>query len=117
MDPDPQNTLVDRINTALNSSGENYILSLCPNTEYLIDDTLIFFAKGQEISTQGYPTDGSRAMITVTGDIVNGKGLSTAIQGNCANCDNITLRNIQVRLPNAVPTCAQRMLIDYCMAD
>ena len=97
MSPEPQNTLVDRINGALNSSGPNFILSLCPNTEYKIDNTLVFAANGQEISTQGYPTGDSRAMISILGDVVNGTGLATLIQGNCADCDNIKLRNVQVR--------------------
>ncbi|EJD01389.1 uncharacterized protein FOMMEDRAFT_126269 [Fomitiporia mediterranea MF3/22] len=94
--PDPQDTLTDRMNIALNSSGQGFVLSLCPNTEYKIFAPINFAAPSQEISTKGYPTDDSRAMITVAGPISNGTGHSTAIQGGCKTCNNIKLRNIQI---------------------
>ncbi|KAI5123415.1 hypothetical protein M0805_006120 [Coniferiporia weirii] len=95
-DPDPQNTLTDRMNVALNSSNSGYVLSLCPNTEYRIEAPIAFTFPNQEISTQGYPTDDSRATLVVNGTIVNGTGQSTAIDGTCSNCNGVILRNIQI---------------------
>jgi hypothetical protein len=94
---DPSNTVTDRLNTLLNSSGAGYVLSLCPSTQYLIQAPINFFAANQEISTAGYPTDDTRAVLVVSGSVSNGTGQSTAVQGNCANCDGVKLRNIQVR--------------------
>lgn len=90
------------MNTALNSSGANYVLSLCPDTDYPIDGSIIFFANGQEISTKGYPTDDSRAQLYISTGVSTDKtgdktGLATLIQGSCQDCDNIKLRNVQVR--------------------
>ncbi|KAJ3831913.1 hypothetical protein F5878DRAFT_41917 [Lentinula raphanica] len=93
---DPINTLTDRMNVALNSSGQGYILSLCPNTEYPIQAPILFAASNQEISTQGYPTDDSRALIIVNGTVFNGTGQTTAIDGTCTQCDGVRLRNVQI---------------------
>lgn len=93
---DPEDTITDRMNNALSSGGDGFILSLCPNTEYRTTASINFASPNQEISTQGYPTDSSRAMIIVNGTVTNGTGHTTAIQGNCATCNNIKLRNIQI---------------------
>ena len=93
---DPEDTLTDRMNNALSSGGDGYILSLCPNTEYKTTAPINFAFSNREISTQGYPTDDSRAMIIVNGAINNGTGHTTAIQGTCSTCNNIKLRNVQV---------------------
>jgi len=93
---DPANTITDRLNSALNSSGSGYILSLCPNTQYLIQAPILFAAPNQEISTVGYPTDDSRATLVVSGPVANGQGHTTAIDGTCANCSGVKLRNIQI---------------------
>lgn len=94
--PEPQDSLTDRMNAALNSSGQGFLLSLCPETTYRITAPINFAFPDQEISTKGYPTDDSRAMITVTGQIFNGTGQSVAIQGTCQTCSNVKLRNVQV---------------------
>lgn len=94
---DPDNTLTDRLNTLLNSSGAGYVLSLCPSTQYLIQAPINFAAANQEISTLGYPTDDTRAVLVVNGPVSNGTGHTTAINGQCANCDGVKLRNVQVR--------------------
>jgi hypothetical protein len=47
-------------------------------------------------STLGYPTDASRATLVVDGPVANGTGHTTAIDGTCATCSGIRIRNIQV---------------------
>ncbi|CCM01736.1 uncharacterized protein FIBRA_03802 [Fibroporia radiculosa] len=93
---DPQNTVTDRLNTLLNSSGPGYTLPLCPSTQYYITAPLTFTAHDQEISTVGYPTGDERATLVVSGEVVNNTGQTSAIVGNCADCDGIKLRNIQI---------------------
>ncbi|KAJ7194593.1 pectin lyase fold/virulence factor [Mycena pura] len=96
VDPDPANTVTDRINTLLNSSGPGYVLTLCPNREYVLQSPILFAAPDQEISTLGYPTDGSRATLTVNGPVANGVGHTTAVDGTCSDCSGITLRHVQI---------------------
>ncbi|KAG2129000.1 hypothetical protein DEU56DRAFT_861236 [Suillus clintonianus] len=93
---DPNSTLTDRLNTLLNSSGSGYVLNLCPSTQYLIQAPILFAAPNQEISTLGYPTDNSRAVLVVAGPVSNGTGHTTAVDGTCANCDGVRLRNVQI---------------------
>ena len=76
------------------------MLRLCPNAQYLIQAPILFAAPNQEISTVGYPTDDSRATLVVSGPVSNGQGHTTAIDGTCANCSGIVLRNIQVCIPH-----------------
>ena len=64
----------------------------------MIQAPILFAAANQEISTEGYPTDNSRATLVVSGPVSDGQGHTTAIDGTCANCSGITLRNIQVRV-------------------
>ncbi|KAI0322505.1 hypothetical protein OF83DRAFT_736540 [Amylostereum chailletii] len=94
--PDPSNTLTDRLNIALNSSGSGYVLQLCQNARYLIQAPILFAASNQEISTVGYPTGDERAILVVNGPVFNGTGHTTAIDGTCADCDGVKLRNIQI---------------------
>ena len=101
--PDPANTVTDRLNAALNSSGPGFVLHLCRDAQYMIQAPILFAAPNQEISTLGYPTDNSRATLVVSGPVSNGQGHTTAIDGTCANCSGIILRNIQVRVPVPFP--------------
>ncbi|KAH9060936.1 pectin lyase fold/virulence factor [Lactarius vividus] len=94
--PDPANTVTDRMNIALNSSGPGFVLQLCPNAHYMIQAPILFAAPNQEISTVGYPTDNSRATLVVSGPVANGQGHTIAIDGTCSNCSGIKLRNIQI---------------------
>ena len=87
------------MNVALNSSGPGFVLRLCRNAQYMIQAPILFAAPNQEISTEGYPTDNSRATLVVSGPVSNGQGHTTAVDGTCANCSGIILRNIQVRAP------------------
>jgi parallel beta-helix repeat protein len=93
---DPSNTVTTRLNTLLNSSGSGYVLSLCPSTQYFIDAPILFTSPNQEISTFGYPTDNTRAVLVVNGAVSNGTGQTTAVDGTCANCDGVKLRNVQI---------------------
>lgn len=86
IDPDPQNTVTDRMNLALNTSGPGYILKLCQGREYIIEAPISLFANGQEISTEGYPIEQEngtdlRATLVVNGPVANGQGHTTAING------------------------------------
>lgn len=94
--PDPANTLTDRMNIALNSSGDGFVLALCQNTQYLIQSPIYFAAPNQEISTVGYPTGEERAILVVNGPVFNGSGHTTAVDGTCPNCNGVKLRNIQI---------------------
>ncbi|KAI0650454.1 hypothetical protein C8Q79DRAFT_998300 [Trametes meyenii] len=93
---DPLNTLTDRLNTLLNSSGAGYVLPLCPNVQYFIQAPILFAAQDQEISTVGYPTGDDRATLVVSGPVSNGQGHTTAVDGTCQNCSGVKLRNIQI---------------------
>jgi hypothetical protein len=105
VNPNPANTITDRLNLALNSSGPGFILHLCPNTLYMIQAPILFAAPNQELSTQGYPTDGSRATLVVSGPVTQAKNHTTAVDGTCSNCNGVTLRNVQVRPSHFVSIC------------
>ena len=96
IDPNPVNNIPERLNSALSSSGAGFVLRLCPNTQYMIQAPILFAAPNQEISTEGYPTDSSRATLVMSGPVANGKGHTTAVDGTCSDCYGVTLRNIQV---------------------
>ncbi|CAL1700286.1 unnamed protein product [Somion occarium] len=93
---DPLNTLTDRLNTLLNSSGPGYTLPLCPSVQYYIQAPIVFAAPDQEISTAGYPTGDDRATLVVNGPVALGSGHTTAIDGTCQTCSGVKLRNIQI---------------------
>ncbi|OBZ70388.1 hypothetical protein A0H81_09669 [Grifola frondosa] len=92
----PLNTLTDRLNTLLNSSGPGYILPLCPSTQYYIQAPILFFSPDQEISTVGYPTGEERATLVVAGPVADGQGHTTAVDGTCENCSGVKLRYVQI---------------------
>ncbi|KAK0491487.1 hypothetical protein IW261DRAFT_91915 [Armillaria novae-zelandiae] len=96
VDPNPANTITDRLNTLLNSSGAGYRLPLCAGAEYLLQSPILFAAPQQEISTVGYPTGDERATLVINGPVFNGTGHTTAIDGTCANCAGIKIKNIQI---------------------
>ena len=99
---DPANTVTDRLNTLLNSSGDGYILPLCPSTNYLIQAPILFAAPNQEIRTVGEPYGDERATLVVAGPVANGTGHTTAVDGTCQNCNGVRLRHVQVRTSRAV---------------
>ncbi|CAF1204509.1 unnamed protein product [Adineta steineri] len=79
------------INNLFSSRGANTIVSLCANAVFNLKNPIIFTDYNQELSTEGYPTDATRAILVVTG--VN---QTAAIVGNCNECSNLKIRNIQV---------------------
>ncbi|KAF8317015.1 uncharacterized protein EI90DRAFT_214800 [Cantharellus anzutake] len=95
------NTLTDRLNIALNTSGPGYRLRLCQNTTYTIQAPIHFFAPNQEISTVGLPVEGEdgedlRAILLINGPVANGVGHTTAVDGQCQNCDGAILRHVRI---------------------
>ncbi|KAL0950113.1 hypothetical protein HGRIS_010110 [Hohenbuehelia grisea] len=94
--PDPANTITDRLNTLLNSSGPGFVLQLCPSKQYLIQAPIRFAAPDQEISTTGYPLGEERATLVVNGLVEGGTGHTTAVDGTCPTCSGVRLRNIQI---------------------
>ncbi|THH28421.1 hypothetical protein EUX98_g5766 [Antrodiella citrinella] len=96
VDANPANTLTDRLNTLLNSSGPGYVLDLCPSTQYLIQAPILFAAPDQEIRTLGEPFGDERATLVVNGPVSNGVGHTTAVDGTCGNCNGVRLRHVQI---------------------
>ncbi|CAE6487319.1 unnamed protein product [Rhizoctonia solani] len=92
----PTDGLTERLQTLLTNGGENYILSLCPNTTYDITAPLEFTNKFQEISTLGYPIDDRRAILRISGSTAAEGGHTVAIGGGCNLCEGIKIRNIQI---------------------
>jgi hypothetical protein len=79
------------INQLFASGGANAIVQLCPGITFNLTDPVVFTASGQELSTQGYPTDDTRATLVVTGATQ-----ATAVRGSCQSCSHVALRNVQV---------------------
>ncbi|KAK0630390.1 hypothetical protein B0T17DRAFT_506861 [Bombardia bombarda] len=94
----PTGTTATTINALLSSGGPNTLISLCPSTTIPLTSTpIIFTAPGQELSTQGYPTDSTRALIIIQ----PGSTVTSAIRGNWQ--DNVRVLNVQIdgNRPNA----------------
>ena len=68
-----------------------------PSETYTLTDTRFYTAPDQELSTAGYPTGDDRAVLVINGAINNGTGHTTAVDASCDDCDNTSLRNVQVR--------------------
>jgi hypothetical protein len=85
------------INSAFSSGGAGTVVQLCSGVTISITGSIAFTADNQEISTEGYPTDSSRATIL----IAPGNSVATLISG--AGHNDIRIRNIQVdgNRPNA----------------
>jgi hypothetical protein len=85
------------INSALSAGGQGAIVQLCAGVTIKITGTIQFTANNQEISTQGYPTGSTRALI----QIATGNSVATLISG--AGHNGIRILNIQVdgNRPNA----------------
>ncbi len=75
------------INAALVGSGAKAVL--CPDAVFELAAPVVFTAPGQEISTQGYPTDRTRAVL-----LVRGGNQTTAVNGGGQS--GVVLRNVQV---------------------
>lgn len=92
----PNNWTVADMNELLSYKGVNFTLTLCSSTTYSLETTIIMTAPGQEISTEGYPTDETRAMLVVNGSTDPKTGLTTAIYAACPTCNYTKIRNIQI---------------------
>ncbi|GMK57362.1 hypothetical protein CspeluHIS016_0401960 [Cutaneotrichosporon spelunceum] len=73
----------------LTAGGTGYVLSLCADQVYPLTSSLNFTAPKQEISTEGYPTDGRRATLRVDGG-------TCAVRADKDGLDGVHLRNVQV---------------------
>lgn len=78
------------INSAFSSGGAGAVVQLCQNTVISITGSIQFTAENQELSTDGYPVDGTRATV----QIAPGNNASTLISG--AWYSGIRILNIQV---------------------
>jgi len=79
------------INSAFFYGGANTIVSLCAGATIELSNPVVFTAAAQELSTEGYPTDSTRATLVVTG-----ASQANAITTTCGNCDFSSIRNVQV---------------------
>lgn len=77
------------INSQLSSVGTGAIVYLCPGSTISITNSIIFTAPNQVLATLGYPTDGTRATILVTGSLQ-----SNAIYAPCDQCSGAQLRSL-----------------------
>lgn len=80
----------DTVNQLLQQGGADTVVSLCPGATISITESIVFTGPGQEISTQGYPTDSTRASII----ILPGSAVSAAIRGNWQ--DRVKVLNVQI---------------------
>jgi hypothetical protein len=78
------------INSAFSSGGVSTVVRLCQNTVITITGPIQFTAEKQQLSTDGYPVDGTRATVK----IAPGNNASTLISG--AGYSGIQILNIQV---------------------
>ncbi|WVF68703.1 hypothetical protein IAT40_003475 [Kwoniella sp. CBS 6097] len=84
-------TDTDGLQKLLKDGGEGYTLQLCAGMVYELQDSLNYTAANQEISTEGYPTDDSRATLVMVGF-----NKTTSIRATDADLSGTKLRNIQV---------------------
>ncbi|ORY25919.1 hypothetical protein BCR39DRAFT_542550 [Naematelia encephala] len=84
-------TDTDGLQSLLTAGGANYTLQLCAGKVYNLSLPLNFTATEQEISTEGYPTDDTRATL-----LVGGFNVTSAIQATDQGRDGCKLRNIQI---------------------
>ena len=58
----------DDINTLLWQGGQNTKVQLCPGAKLQLQGPIIYSARNQEISTQGYPSGSARATLQISSD-------------------------------------------------
>ena len=78
------------VNDLFTSGGAGTIVQLCTNTVLTVSAPIEFTANNQEISTEGYPTDDTRATIQPA----SGTSVTTMITGYGFN--EIRILNIQL---------------------
>ncbi|CAD6563949.1 MAG: hypothetical protein TREMPRED_002390 [Tremellales sp. Tagirdzhanova-0007] len=87
----PNTTNTAGLQSLLQAGGAGYVLSLCPGQVYDLTNTINYTAANQEISTENYPTDSTRATLFLAGTNVTG-----AVSGIAAGLNGCKLRNIQI---------------------
>ncbi|KAG8991722.1 hypothetical protein FRB94_012283 [Tulasnella sp. JGI-2019a] len=79
-----------KINEILKNGGEGQRVNLCQGSVFRLQrDPIVFTAASQEIYSEGYAGGRHRAML-----IVEGANLTTAIKGDCEDCNGIAIRNL-----------------------
>ncbi|KAJ9136859.1 Acyltransferase LovD [Pleurostoma richardsiae] len=79
------------VNAALQAGGTGAVVQLCPDAVISITDSSITFtAANQELSTQGYPVDDTRATVIIE----PGSNISSAIWGRAMS--GVKVLNLQV---------------------
>jgi parallel beta-helix repeat protein len=73
------------IQNALTGVGAEAVL--CPDAVFELGETIFFTADSQQIYTEGFPTDSTRAFLEIVGDTV-----ATAVNGE--HYDYVALRNV-----------------------
>ncbi len=79
------------LNAALQAGGQGAVVQICPNSVITVHNQVKYTADDQEISTHGYPTDNSRAIIILE---ATDPTISTVISGSARN--GVKLLNIQI---------------------
>lgn len=86
------------VNAALQSGGTGAVVQLCPGAIISVNSVgITFTAANQEVSTQGYPTDSTRATVIIQ----PGSSITSAIWGRWTS--GVKVLNLQVdgNRPNA----------------
>ena len=81
-----QNTL----NTALSAGGPGAIVQLCPDTLITLSGSVYFYAPDQEVSTEGYPIDSTRATLQLA------PGVDTSVLISGIGFSGIRILNVQI---------------------
>jgi hypothetical protein len=77
------------INNLFSSGGAGTVVQLCAGTTLSVTGTITFTANNQELSTSGYPTDDTRAIIQPA----SGSSVSMLLSGY--GFDGLRVKNIQ----------------------
>nr|ODN85402.1 hypothetical protein L203_05018 [Cryptococcus depauperatus CBS 7841] len=85
------NTDTTGLQKLIQGGGAGYKLVLCPGKTYSLNEALNYTAANQEISTEGYPTDDTRATL-----LVMGFNKTTAVNAANQGQDGAALRHVIV---------------------
>ncbi|KAK8858694.1 hypothetical protein IAR55_002923 [Kwoniella newhampshirensis] len=94
----PNTSDTSALQALIQQGGAGYTLQLCAGQTYNLTDALNYTAVNQEISTEGYPQDSTRATLVVTGF-----NKTTAVQAQNEGLNGAKLRNVQIN-GNRLPT-------------
>ncbi|WWD18586.1 hypothetical protein CI109_103039 [Kwoniella shandongensis] len=94
----PNTSDTSALQSLIQQGGAGYTLQLCAGQTYNLTDTLNYTAANQEISTEGYPQDDTRATLIITGF-----NKTSAVQAQSDGLSGAKLRNVQIN-GNRLPT-------------